>query len=364
MPTIQQTPNTFSKNLAFVLVNIIAIAYIVVVGKKILAPLVLAFLFSMVLLPIACFLENKMKLNRAISAIISTIVLIVVLAGIFYFIASQLGNMFQNGDAIKQQILSAVNDFQNWISATFHIDLGKQKNYIDASVSKMLSSASVVVSEVVFTLSSGLISLVLIIFFTFFLLFYRLLVMKFIIAAFKKESSPTIYDIAESIQKMTRNYIIGLLFEMFIVTSVCSLAFTLLGVKYALLLGLITGVLNVIPYLGIFTSLAINSLITLATTGIAFKAWLVAGVIISVHIVDSNILLPFIVGSRVRINALVTLIGIVIGELLWGVVGMFLSIPMLAIAKIIFDHIQPLKHWGLLLGHETKSRFNRKRTAT
>ncbi len=64
-----------------------------------------------------------------------------------------------------------------------------------------------------------------------------------------------------------------------------------------------------------------------------------------------------------RINALVTLIGIVVGELLWGVVGMFLSIPMLAIAKIIFDHIQPLKHWGLLLGHETKSRFNRKKAA-
>ena len=361
MPTLEQSPNTFSKNLAFVLVNIIALAYIVVLGKKILAPLVLAFLFSMVLLPIAHFFENKIKLNRAISSIISTLVLIAVLAGIFYFIASQFGNMLQNSDAIKREILTAINGFQNWISATFHIDLSKQKNYIDSSVAKMLTSASALLSGVILTLSAGLISIVLIIFFTFFLLFYRDLIMKFIIAAFKKESSPLIFDIVENVQKMTRNYIIGLLSEMLIVTVVCSLAFTLLGVKYALLLGLLTGLLNIVPYLGIFTSLAINSLITLATTGIVLKAWLVAGIILSVHIVDSNLLLPFIVGSRVKINALVSLMGIVIGELLWGIVGMFLSIPVLAIAKIIFDHIQPLKHWGLLLGHETNSRFNRKR---
>ena len=70
------------------------------------------------------------------------------------------------------------------------------------------------------------------------------------------------------------------------------------------------------------------------------------------HLIDSNILLPVIVGSKVRINAFITLIGVVVGEMIWGISGMFLSIPVIAITKIIFDRIESLKAWGMLMGHE------------
>jgi predicted PurR-regulated permease PerM len=70
------------------------------------------------------------------------------------------------------------------------------------------------------------------------------------------------------------------------------------------------------------------------------------------HLIDSNILLPVIVGSKVRINAFMTLLGVVIGEMLWGISGMFLSIPVIAITKIIFDRVESLQAWGMLLGEE------------
>jgi putative permease len=73
---------------------------------------------------------------------------------------------------------------------------------------------------------------------------------------------------------------------------------------------------------------------------------------VSMHLVDSNILLPLIVGSKVRINAFITLLGVVFGEMIWGIPGMFLSIPVIAIAKIIFDRIEGLQPWGHLLGDE------------
>ncbi len=131
--------------------------------------------------------------------------------------------------------------------------------------------------------------------------------------------------------------------------------FWALGIKYALLLGLITGLFNIIPYIGIFTAMLISVLITFATAAAAGKVLLVVITLVITHLVDSNILLPAIVGSKVKINPLITVLGVVLGEMIWGVSGMFLSIPVIAVLKIIFDRIESLKPWGILLGEEDKT---------
>ena len=192
-------------------------------------------------------------------------------------------------------------------------------------------------------------------FYLFFILYYRALLMKFFMEAFMKKAGGTILEIAGRVQQMIRKYVTGLLLEMLIVGTLCSLGFSLLGIKYALFLGPLTGILNVIPYVGIFSSLGITLLITIASAG-AGKAAAVAAFVVAVHLTDSNLLLPFIVGARVKINGLVTLLGVVAGELIWGIAGMFLSIPILAVAKIIVDHIDHLKHWGTLLGKDSRGR--------
>jgi predicted PurR-regulated permease PerM len=136
---------------------------------------------------------------------------------------------------------------------------------------------------------------------------------------------------------------------------VCGIVYgvlALLGVKYAFLIALITCVFNLVPYLGIFSAMAIGTLLTLGTAG-STKAIEVALSIIGVHLIDSNIIMPRIVGSKVKLNALIVVFGVVVGETIWGISGMFLSIPVLAIVKIVFDRIDDLKPWGLLLGAET-----------
>jgi predicted PurR-regulated permease PerM len=94
-------------------------------------------------------------------------------------------------------------------------------------------------------------------------------------------------------------------------------------------------------------------LITFTTNGAAAVLG-VAVVLVIVHLVDSNILLPRIVGSKVKINALVTIVGVLVGSAIWGIAGMFLAIPLIAILKVIFDGVESLSSWGLLLGDDTK----------
>jgi predicted PurR-regulated permease PerM len=138
---------------------------------------------------------------------------------------------------------------------------------------------------------------------------------------------------------------------MMIVTGLSCLAFWIIGVKYGFLLGLITGIFNLIPYIGIVTALILAVTITFATATTTHILFVLLAVVL-IHLIDSNYIMPKIVGSKVKINTLVALLGLVLGEMIWGITGMFLSIPVIAIIKVIFDRIDGLKPWGMVLGDD------------
>ena len=349
MTSIKQNP--FYTKLAMVLISLIALFYIAVLGKTVLVPLVFGLLFSVMLLPLASFFERRLRFPRSLASLLSVLLLVCSLAALLYLVGSQISSLADDWPQFKQQVMSSVTSLQQWISAKFHIRIKQQMTYVNNATSKLLETGSSVLGDVVVSFSSILLTLVFILIDTFFLLYYRRLIIRFLVAVFKEENSVIVYDIIAQIQSRIRQYIMGLLLEMVIVSVACCLALWILGIKYAILLGLITGLFNIIPYIGIFTALLLSTLVTFATAGAA-KLLLVIATILGIHLVDSNVLLPVIVGSKVRINAFITVLGVIIGEAVWGIPGTFLAIPIIAIAKIVFDRIEPLKPWGYLFGDE------------
>ncbi|HWB25196.1 MAG TPA: AI-2E family transporter [Chitinophagaceae bacterium] len=342
----------FYTKLAMVLISLIALGYLAILGKKLLVPLLFSLMFAILLLPLANALEKWLRLPRGAASILSVIILISGIGFILYIVGAQLTNLASDWPQFKQQLTTSVNGLQDWISATFHVNLQKQKAYVNNATSAIMSSGTTVLGATVLSVSSTLFYLVFVLIDTFFLLFYRSLIIKFLLAVFKEDNSVIVYEIVENIQNIIRQYILGLLLEMAIVASVCCIAFAILGIKYAILLGLLTGLFNIIPYIGIFTALLLSVFITFATGAGGGTILIVAVVIIGMHLIDSNLLLPMIVGSKVKINALITILGVVTGEMLWGIPGMFLAIPVIAMTKIIFDRIESLKPWGILLGED------------
>lgn len=345
-------PPPFYLKLALVMVGILSLGYLTVIGKEILCPLVFGFLFAILLLPLCRFFETKIKLRRGAASALSVVILLLAIALLLYVIGSQLTSITQDWPVFKAQLTESLHHIHQWISQKFHVDLAKQMAYINSTANSIASHSTSMIGATVLSLSSLLLFIIFILIDTFFLLFYRRLFLKFMIRSFREENSSVVLDISEQIQFIIRKYILGLLLEMLIVASVCCVVFLILGLKYAILLGLITGLFNIIPYIGIYTALLINIIITFATGASGSIILLVLITVIAMHLIDSNILLPVIVGSKVKINAFITLIGVVVGEQLWGIPGMFLSIPVIAIAKIIFDRIESMQPWGMLLGHE------------
>ncbi|HEY4335465.1 MAG TPA: AI-2E family transporter [Puia sp.] len=349
MASTRQTP--FYTKLAMVLISLIALFYIAVLGKTVLVPLIFGLLFSVMLLPLANFFERRLRFPRSLAALVSVLLLVCSLAGLLYLVGQQITTLADDWPQFKEQVTASVSDVQRWISTKFHIRIKQQMTYVNNATSKLLETGSSVIGDVVVSFSSVLLTLVFILIDTFFLLYYRRLIIRFLVAVFKEENSVIVYDVLAQVQSRIRQYILGLVLEMVIVSTATCLALWILGIKYSILLGLITGLFNIIPYIGIFTATLLSVLVTFATAG-ATKLLLVVATILGIHLIDSNVLLPVVVGSKVRINAFITVLGVIVGEAIWGIPGTFLAIPIIAIAKIVFDRIEPLKPWGYLFGDE------------
>ncbi|MFZ4931440.1 AI-2E family transporter [Chryseobacterium sp. Mn2064] len=349
----------FLVKLTLVVISIIGLGYLLALGQSILAPFFLAFLMAMLFLPAATFMERTLRFPRSMSTMTSVFIMLVILSGIIYFFTNQLSDFSKDLPHLKDQFTTVFSGLQHWVSKTFNVKVDEQVDYINQGLNKLLSSSGAILGFTFGIFSTGF---GFIIFFTLFFIFilnYRRLLNNFIVTVFNERHKASVQEAVNEIRIMTKKYIFGLFLQVIIVSILTSILLTILGVKYAILLAVLTGLLNVIPYLGIFISLLISCFIAFATSTPSTCIYVAMGYI-AVHAVDGNIVLPFVVGSKVKINALFSFIGILLGEHLWGIAGMFLCIPAIAIIKIICERVDDLKPWGKLLGEEQKPNKKKK----
>src|SRR5205823_9461895 len=133
------------------------------------------------------------------------------------------------------------------------------------------------------------------------------------------------------------------LLETASVAALNTIGLLILGVQYAVLLGVMAAILNLIPYIGGLVAIALTIMVTFINQPEPSTLLGVGAVFLVVQFIDNNILVPVVIGSKVRMNALVSIVGVLLGGALAGVSGMFLSIPAIAIMKVIFDRVEGLE---------------------
>lgn len=174
---------------------------------------------------------------------------------------------------------------------------------------------------------------------------------------FAPQQNKNIEEVMRQTEQIVKSYLTGLLIQIVYLTVLISLILFLFGIKHALLIGIMFAFLNLIPYLGALISNFLSVVITLASSNEISDILIVVGVLAFVQFLDNNILMPRIVGNQVKINPLISIVGIIIAGAMVGISGMFLALPIMAIFKIVFDRSNDYKKWGVLLGDErpTKS---------
>jgi len=182
------------------------------------------------------------------------------------------------------------------------------------------------------------------------ILFYKSHLIEFLHRLFGKSHREKVSEIIDQIKTLIQRYLIGLLFQVVIISLLYTTGLLILGIEYALILGIVGGLLNLIPYLGAILAASMPIIIAIVTKPSPWFALLVVALYIVIQFIDNNYVVPKIVASKVKINALASIIAVITFGLLWGIAGMLVAIPLIAIAKLIFDHIESLKPWGFLLG--------------
>lgn len=316
--------------------------------QDIIVPFAFAGLVAILLNPLFNLLV-KWKIPKIIAIVLTILTAFIVFAGVMLFLSTQI---IQFGDMLpqlKQKSLTLLGEAQQWISMKFNVPLDKQMKMLNEA----LNNSKGYVGQTLNTVFGIVSYFVLIPLYVFLLLFYKPLLLNFIFEVFKEDNKEQVAEILQETKSAVQSYIVGLMIEACIVATLNSVALMILGVKYAILIGVIGAILNVVPYIGGVIAIAIPVMISFVTKEDGFTTpILIVLSYLVIQFIDNNIIVPRVVSSKVSVNALISILIVLLGGTLWGVSGMFLSIPFVAVLKIIFDRINELKPWGKLLGEE------------
>ncbi len=333
------------------LLGIIATGVVIVYGQDVIMPLMMAFFMSLLLLPMFRWLHRH-RVPEVLAIVICIVSFVLVVLGIAAFLSFQIGLLVKDIDSIQQNLTIHWNKLSGWINEKMHFTTDQQLGYLRRQATGLGGNLTKYLQGAAVSLSGILIFVGLVPIYIFLIIFYRNLLLRFTFYWFEKTQYPVVESAVRETEVIVKYYLVGLLIQIAYLTILVSGILMLFGIKHAILIGVTFAILNLIPYIGALVGNLIGVVLTLTSSQELWQIWAVLGTIALVQFLDNNILMPRIVGSKVKVNALASIVGIVIGGTLAGVSGMFLSIPVMAVLKIMFDRSSGLKQWGVLLGDD------------
>lgn len=342
-------PLPFIAKFAFALIAVTILVYWLMVLHDILVPLFIAVILSMSIFPVANWLENK-GLGR-VWAVTLTLILFTIIAGSIIWLAStQISSFGEMLPQLQIKFLDWGNKIQLWAENTFHIARKAQIAKLRQYGNGILSSGGTVFTTALSTTGNVLGNMLLIPIYMFFLLYYRDFFKMFFYKLFEKTSRTKIDAVLTKIYAAVHSYLTGLVTVTLIVGTLNTIGLLALGIDYAVFFGFLAAALLVIPFIGILMGSILPIIVALITKDSPMYAVGTAGVFLFVQFLEGNFITPQIVGSKISINGMVAIIALLLGSALWGISGMALSLPTIAILKVIFDNVDELKPYGYLMG--------------
>ncbi|MBK8882976.1 MAG: AI-2E family transporter [Bacteroidales bacterium] len=330
-------------------IGAIALFAILYIAKNIIVPVVFATIIAIVLSPLVDFLV-RIRINRVVAIAITLLLTFLVIAAFGSLLISQVNRFADSWPLLVDKFTAIINQTINEAADYFNKDPQKIHAWITKTGAEIINISTAAIGQTLVIAGSILVVLFLLPVYVFLILFYQPLLLEFIWKLFGKDNHSQVKEIVTQIKTVIQHYLTGLLIEAVIVAILDTLALLILGIEYALIIGILGALLNIIPYIGGLVAVALPMIVAIVTKSTPLYALYVLIAYYIIQLIDNNYIVPIIVASKVKINALFSIIVVIAGNALWGIPGMFLSIPVLAIVKLICDNIESLKPWGFLLG--------------
>jgi predicted PurR-regulated permease PerM len=338
----------FAKSAIF-FIGLFALIAMLYIAQGIIIPLIFATIIAIVLHPIVNLFE-RFGINRVIAILITLLLSFFFIFAIGALIFSQLRQFGESWPLLVDKFTEMLNQTIAWWANYFDANPKKIHAWIIETKGELINTSSAAIGQTLVNVGGGIVILLLVPVYIFMIMFYEPLLLDFIRKLFGKGNKTEVEEVVTQTKTVIQRYLVGLLIEAAIIAILYTTTLLILGIDYAILLGVIGALLNMIPYIGGTVGAALPMIVALATKPSGWYVLYILVIYYIIQLIDNNFIVPKIVASKVKINALFSIIAVIAGNALWGIPGMFLALPLLAIIKLIFDHIEPLKPWGFLLG--------------
>lgn len=320
------------------IIGLYVLLYMLYIAQGIIVPIIFATIFAIVLHPIVN-LFVRFKINRIVAIVITLLLTFIVIATLGALLFSQANRFSESWPVLVDKFTGILNNTITKASGYFDINPQIIHDWIAKTKGELINTSSVAIEHTLITIGNGVVILFLVPIYIFMILFYQPLLIEFIRRLFSTNNQGHVNEIVSQTKKLIQRYIIGLLFEAVIVAVLYSTGLLIIGIDYAILLGFIAALLNIIPFIGGIIAFSLIFIITIATKNSATYPLLIVALSVFIHFIDNSYIIPKIVASKVKINALVSITVVIAAGALLGIPGMIICIPITGIIKLIFDHI-------------------------
>ena len=307
------------------------------------------------LLPVASYLEN-IKVPRPVSILLSILLGMTVIGGVVFFLYNRITFFLEDIPTLRLNAQNNINAVLNEIEADFGFSVEAQKNWLRQNFNDYFESGAGNILNAFSATTSTIFAIGIIPVYVFFMLFYRNKFRNFILMVTGKGTHDKTKNVLEQISNVTQRYVGGVVTVVLILCILNSVGLMIIGIKYAIMFGILSALMNLIPYFGTL----IGGVIPLTFTLFSDTPEKALGIIVLYLIIgftDHNILTPNITGGAVQINPFFTILGLVIAAVIWGVPGMLIAVPTMGIVKIIFENVTELHPYAYLMGTEGPRRY-------
>ncbi len=338
------------QKVAYTLLIISLLILGIILGKTILVPLFVSFLFAYLIYPLVRLIERG-HVHRVIAILMVLLLALVIVAGGILFVSVKVSNLSINLPELQQQINDKLTAFQQAIESTLGMEVNTMDNFLRKAINNIFTAWESKAGVYFSATTTTLFQIAMLPVFTFFLLFYRTKTAYFIFKMVGKKNKLKTLQILREITSVTTRYVRGILIVVLILALLNTTGLLIIGVPNALAFGILSALLNLIPYFGTLIGGLIPILYVLFTYTAPFQPiFQIIILFIIVQFLENNLLTPNIVGSNIQLNPFAIIISLLVANMIWGIAGMLIVVPILAILKIIMRNVDALEPFAYLIG--------------
>ncbi len=339
----------FYARATLILFGFILAVYSLNAAQLLLVPLCWSVFLALLLAPASRWLEQR-HFARGWAITVVMLVATVIVGAVFYFISAQIVALVSDLPSITQQLGRGYQEIRTAVETYLAIPYEQQPAQLIKTLGNSLEQGVSTVGNTLTTTARTLTMLAVMPVYVFFLLYYQDNYKEFVRRLYRQRHPEQALKVVNKASAVVQDYLVGLLTVTLLVGIMAFLVFLGLGVKYALVFAIFVAVFNLIPYIGVFIASTVSILYVFLTTDSLLYPFLTFVLLWGIQLLENNIITPYIVGQRIKLNPLVVILVVFAGASLWGVSGMILFIPLVGALKVLFDEVDGWEAYGYLLG--------------